>query len=136
MKGFIIGTALTLTIPLGMALLDSSFSSAAYAQVDQDNVTVCSIPPTAPTGGGTTERMQAIQRCKPVQSMEQQKLSSPPMAQPNPSSLIPSSILQNQALNGNVNRSYTGGCQIPSPEPTGGAYMERMQAIQRCNEVR
>ncbi len=58
------------------------------------------------------------------------------MAQPNPSSLIPSSILQSQALNGNVNRFHIGGCQIPLAEPTGGAYMERMQAIQRCNEVR
>ncbi len=71
MKRFIIGTAFTLAIPLGLALLDASFSSVAYAQVDRANTTVCSTPPTRPTRGGTTERMQAISRCKEVQSREQ-----------------------------------------------------------------
>ena len=78
MKTFVASTAFALVM-LGANFSSSYFSSTAYAKhKDNSNVTkVCrSIPQASPTGGGTRERMAAIERCNKAQLREREAAST------------------------------------------------------------
>lgn len=74
-----------------VALAIASFGSAAYAKhgnrSDRYDIEACQhIPPPRPTGGGTRERMVAIERCNEIRSKAQQTPSTSLTGQSNPSS--------------------------------------------------
>jgi hypothetical protein len=65
MKRFVIGTVFVLAIP-AIGFTNTFFGSAAYAEnSNRSNKGACqSIPPARPTGGGTRERIAAMNnRC-------------------------------------------------------------------------
>jgi len=99
MKAFIIGTTFILAYAF--------FGSAAYANENGSNKGACFIPPPSPTGGGTLQRLQAIQRCDKFQSKERQMPSNSPMTQANPPTEVPSSIQQNQAPSSSMQPSMS-----------------------------
>lgn len=102
---------------IAVALAIVSFGSAAHAKhgnrSDRYDIEACQhIPPPRPTGGGTRERMVAIERCNEVRSKAQQKSSTSltgqsnssseeqtpitlPMTQPNPPATAPSPSKRN-----------------------------------------
>ncbi|KYC34862.1 hypothetical protein WA1_49990 [Scytonema hofmannii PCC 7110] len=120
MKALVIRTAFILTIPLDIALFQVSVSSFAYAKdVNQSNTSACeSIPPARPTGGASSTRLQTMQQC-----YKRFQQSTPTGATNQTTIGIPRQ----------VDGSKTGDCVIPPARPAGGAIMERLQALQRCN---